>query len=88
MQNIDEVIMHRMILELKHKGMPFPRNAFVDVVFGGDRGTHRVRALENVIFSSGEEPQIETYSVTLHTVNIAGTKDTSEILENTMVPPE
>ena len=50
-KNIDEVLVHRLRLELKHHGQDFTaKYNHVDVVFGGDHGARRFRAVVQLAY--------------------------------------
>jgi len=55
----------------------------MDVVFGGDHGARRFRAVIQLIFRNAD-CHVNPYSVTMHMGNIDCNKDTREILQKTI----
>jgi hypothetical protein len=63
----------------------FRSNGFnqMDVVFGGDHGARRFRAVIQLIFCN-VQCQVKPYAVTIHVGNNDCNKDTREVLEKTI----
>jgi hypothetical protein len=81
----DDVLLHRLKLELKHRGSSFFGNfTTVVVVFGGDHGAQCFRAVVKIIFGNADRPSIFTHSVTLQVGHINCGKDTYEVLKGTI----
>ena len=55
----------------------------MDVVFGGDHGARRFRAVIQLIFRNAD-CHVKPYSVTIHVGKIDCNKDTREILQKTI----
>ena len=55
----------------------------MDVVFGGDHGARRFRAVIQLIFRNAD-CHVNPYSVTIHVGKIDCNKDTREILQKTI----
>jgi len=84
-KKIDEVVAHRVKLELQFHGKNFAEQCdHVDVVFGGDHGARRFRAVVQVIFRSKNNANVPTSSITLQVGHINAAKDTYEVLEGTV----
>jgi len=84
-KKIDEVVAHRVKLELKCHGQNFmAQYDHLDVVFGGDHGARRFRAVGQLIFISKNNGNVPTSSVTLQVGHVDAPKDTYEVLEETI----
>ncbi len=84
-KSIDDVLLHWLKLELKHGGSSFFSNfTTVDVVFGGDHGAWRFRAVVKIIFRNADRPDVFTHSITLQVGHINCEKDTYEVLKGTI----
>jgi hypothetical protein len=85
-KKIDDAIIHRIKLEVECRGADFFRsNGFnqMDIVFGGDHGARRFRAVIQLIFRN-VQCHVKPYAVTIHVGNIDCNKDTREVLERTI----
>jgi hypothetical protein len=72
-------------LELQFHGKNFAEQYdHIDVVFGGDHGARRFRAVVQVIFRSKNNANVPTSSITLQVGHINAAKDTYEVLEGTV----
>jgi hypothetical protein len=75
-----------MKVEVECRGIDFfQANEYnqMDVVFGGDHGARRFRAVIQLIFRNAD-CHVNPYSVTMHMGNIDCNKDTREILQKTI----
>ncbi len=70
-------------MELKYHGRNFAEK-YDHLVFGGDHGVRRFRAVIQHIFRSKNSTDIPTSSVTLQVGHIDTAKDTYEVLEETI----
>lgn len=87
-KDISEVVVHRIKLELKHRGPQFlSQYNVLDVVLGGDHGARRFRAAVKLIFRRKDQPDVKTTSIILQVGHIDTAKDTYEILQQTLAQP-
>jgi hypothetical protein len=87
-KNIDDVVVLQLQLELKHCGPEFLSQFDVlDVILGGDHGERRFQAAVKLIFRCRDQPDIKTLSTILQVGHIDTSKDTYDILEQTIAPP-
>ena len=85
-KNVDEVISHRILIELKGRGRDFFREKgydSLDTVVGGDDGARKFRAEIRLIFRNSTNKNVEPYSVKLCLGSIDCKKDSREVLEKT-----
>jgi hypothetical protein len=59
----------------------------IDVLFGGDYGARRFRAVTKLIFRSNVQPDLEPFSIVMQVGNIDVAKDTRSVLERTLRIP-
>jgi hypothetical protein len=84
-KKINEAILHRLKVEVNARGTPFIRQYDqADIVFGGDHGARRFRAVIKFILRNKDDNTIEPYSVVIHVGNVDCKKDTREVLEKTI----
>jgi hypothetical protein len=84
-KKIDEAILHRLKFKVNARGIPFMQQYNqADIVFGGDHGARRFRAVIKFILRNKDDIAVEPYSVVIHVGNIDCKKDTREILEKTI----
>jgi hypothetical protein len=87
-KKIDEVVVHRIQLELEHRGSEcLSQFDVLDVILGGDHGARRFRAAVKLIFRCKDQPEVKPISVILQVGHIDTAKDTYEILQQTIAPP-
>jgi hypothetical protein len=89
-RKIDEVILDRLHTEFKSRGPNyFQQVGFnsIDIVFGGDHGARRFRAVIKIIFRNTEDKSVPSYSIVLTVGNIDCRKETRQILEATIAKP-
>jgi hypothetical protein len=89
-KKIDEVIINRVKKEVQCRGTSYfinQRYNEADIVFGGDHGARRFRAVVRLIFRNTEEHDIEPYSIVMQVGNIDVAKDTRSVLEKTIAVP-
>jgi hypothetical protein len=87
-KEIDEVIISRLKREVSCRGRAFfLRKGYnqVDIVFGGDHGARRFRAMVRILFRNNLLPlDTEPYSIIMQVGSIEAAKDTREIIEGTI----
>lgn len=87
-KSIDETISHQLKSEVECRGLPFLRQFNqLDVIFGGDHGARRFRAVIWLILRNTDDRTIAPLSVVIHVGNIECKKDTREVLEATIGIP-
>jgi hypothetical protein len=87
-KKIDEVILNRVKMEVQRRGSTFFGGYNqIDVVFGGDHGARRFRAVTKIIFRSNVQPDLEPFSIVMQVGNIDIAKDTRSVLERTLGIP-
>ncbi len=87
-KNIDETVVHRLKTELNCRGLPSLRQFNqLDIIFGGNHGAQRFRAVIQLILRNKDNAAIAPYSTVLHVGNVDCQKDTREVLEATVGVP-
>jgi hypothetical protein len=87
-RDIDETVSHRLKTEVKCRGLPFlSQFNQLDLVFGGDHGARRFRAVIRLILRNKDDGAIAPHSIVLHVGNIECKKDTRNVLEATIGVP-
>ena len=89
-KKIDEAVVHRMKTEMDYRGREFfMHNGYnsADIIFGGDHGARRFRAVLRLILRNTNNNDVVPLSVVITIANIDCDKENRAILENTIAKP-
>jgi len=87
-RNIDEAVVHRLKTEVRCRGLTFlSQFNMLDIIFGGDHGARRFRAVIQLILRNKDNGEVEPYSIVITVANIDCQKDTRQVLEATVGIP-
>ncbi len=89
-KKIDEAVVHRMKTEMDYRGREFfVHNGYnsADIIFGGDHGARRFRAVLRLILRNTNNNDVVPLSVVITIANIDCDKENRAILENTIAKP-